>query len=107
MHRLSLVAAIRGYSHIALHELVSAGSVVVTHTGLVGPRHVGSSQIREGTHVPCLGRWIPNHWTAREAPARAFLTLGVCVGFTSFVLLLCFSATQLHPGVTWTGPFPL
>ena len=25
-----------------------------------------SSQTRDGTHVPCLGRWIPNHWTIRE-----------------------------------------
>ena len=26
--------------------------------GLVGPLHVGSSQIRNGTHVSCIGRWI-------------------------------------------------
>ena len=27
-----------------------------------------SSPARNGTHVPCTGRWIPNHWTTREVP---------------------------------------
>ena len=35
-------------------------------TGLVAPRHVGSSQIRDRTHVPCIGRRILNHCTSRE-----------------------------------------
>ena len=26
--------------------------------GLMAPWHVGSSQIRDGTHVSCIGRWI-------------------------------------------------
>ena len=25
-----------------------------------------SSWTRDRTHVPCIGRWIPNHWTDRE-----------------------------------------
>jgi len=25
-----------------------------------------SSQTRDWTHVPCIGRWILNHWTTRE-----------------------------------------
>ena len=25
----------------------------------------GSFCNRNGTHVPCFGRWIPNHWTTR------------------------------------------
>ena len=37
-------------------------------TGLVAPRHVGSSQTRARTRVPCIGRQIPNHCTTREAP---------------------------------------
>ena len=41
------------------------GSVVVAH-GLCCPWHVGSSQSRDWTHVPCVGRWILNHWTTRE-----------------------------------------
>ena len=43
-------------------------SVVVVHRGLVAPQHVGSSQTRNGTHVPYIGRRILNHWTAREVP---------------------------------------
>ena len=31
------------------------------HTGLVAPRHVGSSRTRARTHVPCIGRRILNH----------------------------------------------
>ena len=37
-------------------------------TGLVAPQHVGSSQTRDRTHVPCNGRWILNHCATREAP---------------------------------------
>ena len=37
-------------------------------TGLVVPRHVGSSQTRDRTCVPCIGRRILNHWTTREVP---------------------------------------
>ena len=29
--------------------------------------HIGSSQIRDWTCVPRIGRWILNHWTVREA----------------------------------------
>ena len=36
-------------------------------TGLVAPRHVGSSQIRARTRVPCIGRQILNHCATREA----------------------------------------
>ena len=35
---------------------------------LVALCHVGSSQARDWTHVPCIGRWILNHWTAKEVP---------------------------------------
>ena len=43
-------------------------------TGLVAPRHVGSSQTRARTHVPCNGRWILNHCATREVPRPWFLT---------------------------------
>ena len=36
-------------------------------TGLAAPRHVGSSQTRARTRVPCIGRQTPNHCTTREA----------------------------------------
>ena len=37
-------------------------------TGLVAPRHVGSSRTRARTCVPCTGRQILNHCTTREVP---------------------------------------
>ena len=40
--------------------------------GLVAPRHVGSSQTRDRTRVPCIGRWILNHWATREARLITF-----------------------------------
>ena len=33
----------------------------------VSPMPVGSSQTRDQTRVPCIGRWMLNHWTPREA----------------------------------------
>ena len=37
------------------------------HTGLAAPKHVGSSQTRDQTCVPCVGRGILSHWTTKEA----------------------------------------
>ena len=39
---------------------------------LVAPRHVGSSQTRACTRVPCIGRQILNHCATREAPHYSF-----------------------------------
>ena len=49
-------------------------------TGLVAPRHVGSSQTRARTRVPCIGRQTLNHCATREAPSP-FLkrSLGPCL----------------------------
>ena len=38
------------------------------HTGLIALQHVRSSQIRDGTHVSCIGRRILSHWAIRESP---------------------------------------
>ena len=40
--------------------------------GLVALWLVKSSQNRDGTHVPYIGRWIFNHWTAREVQEFPF-----------------------------------
>ena len=42
---------------------------------LVAPCYVGffSSQTRDQTCVPCIGRQILNHWTSRKVPGIAFL----------------------------------
>ena len=41
-------------------------------TGLVAPRHVGSSQTRARTRVPCTGRQTLNHCATREAQLKYF-----------------------------------
>ena len=41
--------------------------------GLVAPRHVGSSQTRARTRVPCIGRQTLNHCVTSEAPIFSFL----------------------------------
>ena len=41
------------------------------HTGLVALWHVGSSQTRARTRVPCIGRRILNHCVTKEAPHPA------------------------------------
>ena len=42
-------------------------------TGLVAPWHVGSSQTRARTRVPCIGRQILNHCATREAPGKLII----------------------------------
>ena len=37
-----------------------------------------SSPTRDGTQHPCIGRWSPNHWTAREVPRPVFITKNLC-----------------------------
>ena len=38
------------------------------YTGLVILWHVWSSQTRDQTHIPCIHRWILNHWTHQGNP---------------------------------------
>ena len=40
--------------------------------GLVAPWHVESFWTRDRTHVPCIGKWILNHWTTREVHPECF-----------------------------------
>ena len=42
-------------------------------TGPAAPRHVGSSQTRARTRIPCIGRQTLNHCATREAPELNFL----------------------------------
>ena len=46
-------------------------------TGPVAPRHVGSSQTRARTRVPCIGRQTLNHCATREAPDVFFKSVRV------------------------------
>ena len=50
-------------------------------TGPAAPWHVGSSQTRARTRVPCIGRQTPNHCAIREAPHFLFLILIIVSNF--------------------------
>ena len=67
-------------------QLSLTGSRVQTQqlwcTGLVTPQHVGSSQARAQTRVPCIGRRILNHCATREASDLIFR-----VKFSEFILI--------------------
>ena len=55
-------------SLVAEHRLQTRRLSELWLTDLVAPRHVGSSQTRARTRVPCIGRQILNHCATREAP---------------------------------------
>ena len=48
-------------------------------TGPVAPRHVGSSQTRARTRVPCIGRQTPNRCATREAPRLSLIFKGMYI----------------------------
>ena len=73
------VAASGGYALVAVLGLLpAAASLVAEHglsawaslvglTGFTAQWHVGSSQTRDQTcTVPCISRWLLNHWATRE-----------------------------------------
>ena len=85
---LSLVAATGGYSSLqflgfSLQRLLllqspgsrhpgcsscNTGTQIAVASRLSCSWHVGSSQTRDGTGVPCTTVQILNHWNTREAP---------------------------------------
>ena len=69
------------------------GSVVVIHA----PWHVASSQTRDGTCVPRVGRQIRIHCATREVPAYLFYirTLGFRLGTWSFEAKLFLSSSPV------------
>ena len=44
-------------------------------------QHVDSLQTRDRTYVPCIGRWILNHWTIREV----IVFFNVCSRLVTFL----------------------
>ena len=68
----SLFIAVRGPLTIAASrcgaQTPDAQAQQLWLTGLIAPWHVGSSQTRARTRVPCIGRQILNHCATREAP---------------------------------------
>ena len=57
-------------------------------TGLVAPRHVGSSRTRARTRVPCVGRRILNHCATREAPTYGLKCASATGGEKGFISLV-------------------
>ena len=72
LHRGARASHYRGLS-LCRAQAPDAQAQQLWLTGLVAPRHVGSSQTRARTHVPCIGRQILNHCATREAPQVPFL----------------------------------
>ena len=66
-------------------------------TGLFAPRHVGSSQTRARTRVPCIGRQSLNHCATREAPRSIFNCISITAnGFGDCRQLhLCITKSQM------------
>ena len=69
-----LFIAVRGPLIIAASLAPDAQAQQLWLTGLVAPRHVGSSQTRARTRVPCIGRRILNHCATREALDMSFIS---------------------------------
>ena len=63
-------------------------------TGLVAPRHVGSSQTRARTRVPCIGRQTLNHCATREALNSHIYAR--CFPNHKPLPLFCFPVMNLH-----------
>lgn len=68
---------------------VGAHSVVLS--GLSCSRHVGSSQTWGQTLVPCIGRRILNHWTARQVSPGSLCRFNSFTVFKDITFILqCF-----------------
>ena len=67
--------------------------------GLVTPRRMESSQIRDQTQVPCVGRWILNHWTTREVPRMGVLKDQTLKKYVAAIAAVWTSGVELGEGV--------
>ena len=76
------------------------------HTGLVAPWHVGSSQTRARTRVPCIGRQILNHCATREAPRFAFLNDLLCSHTELMDVTILLGDTKDKEGVVYVHNAP-
>ena len=74
LHRGTRASHCRGLSCCGA-QAPDAQAQQLWRTGPVAPRHVGSSQTRARTRVPCIGRQILNHCATREAPRWTLLIL--------------------------------
>ena len=70
--------------------------------GLVALWDMASSQTRDWTHVPCVGRQILIHWTSREVRNKLFD--GHKIPRTFFPIPQC-SISLLFPDLSWNTVF--
>ena len=86
-----LFIAVRGLS-CCRAQAPDAQAQQLQLTGPAAPRHVGSSQTRAQTRVPCIGRQTLNHFATREAPIKLFLILVfsffICLGLAALTRIL-------------------
>ena len=74
LHRGARASHHRGLSRCGA-QAPDAQAQQLRPTGPAALRHVGSSQTRARTHVPCIGRQTPNHCATREAPLFWFFNI--------------------------------
>ena len=55
-----------------------------------------SFPIRDRTYIPCIARWIVNHWTTREVPIICSFWLWPFWLVCGFVVLMCISLIISH-----------
>ena len=65
--------------------------------GLVAPGHVGSSPTRDRTSVPCIAKWILNHWITRKPFSAVFGASQLLPCRTHVQLLVPVSPPLVHP----------
>ena len=92
LHRSARASHHRGLSRCGA-QAPDAQAQQLWLTGPAAPRHVGSSQTRARTRVPCISRQIPNPCATREVLYSGFLSdlyLGYrlkAISFQPFVLM--------------------
>ena len=84
MHGVSLVVATGGFSGCSTWasrcggfsccrtQTIAATASVAVALGPFMPKQVESPQTRAGTGVPCISRWILQHWTISGARELLF-----------------------------------
>ena len=97
LHRGARASHCRGLSRCGT-QAPDAQAQWLWLTGLVAPRHVGSSQTRTRTRVPCIGRQILNHCATREAP-RHFIKCFTCI--VSFIIYQTYTVWRPQSGPTY------
>ena len=99
LHRGARASHYRGLSRCGA-QAPDAQAQQLWLTGLVAPRHVGSSQTRARTRVPCIGRQILNHCATREALC-CLLNEGFVVGLVIAFLHYNSYTTHLKYTTLW------